>query len=172
MPISRAFLYTSSRVPSKGVPPSRFPPQSAHRERCCVSRALLQLSFKISQWTDSPLIIHLSLEVPGKWSPLHVSHQGPYRERCSISRANGLFIQWYLSETPIKEPSHENGENIRSPSTEPHADRKLTYSGAWPGAPRESFKTLLSLLQCRAAFSMIPSTLAWVDPSPISQHVS
>jgi len=31
---------------------------------------------------------------------------------------------------------------------------------------------LLSPLQCHAAFSTIPSTLAWVDQSPVSQHVS
>jgi len=32
--------------------------------------------------------------------------------------------------------------------------------------------TLLSVPQCHAAFGMIPSTLALVDQSPISQHVS
>jgi len=32
--------------------------------------------------------------------------------------------------------------------------------------------TLLFLPQCHAAFSTIPSTLAWVDQSPVSQHVS
>jgi hypothetical protein len=32
--------------------------------------------------------------------------------------------------------------------------------------------TLLSLPQCHAAFSAIPSTLAWVDQSPISQCAS
>jgi hypothetical protein len=29
----------------------------------------------------------------------------------------------------------------------------------------------LLLLQCRAAFGMIPPTLAWIDQNPISQHV-
>jgi len=29
-----------------------------------------------------------------------------------------------------------------------------------------------SLPQCHAAFSRIPSTLAWVDQTPVSQHVS
>ena len=55
--------------------------------------------------------------------------QGPYGERCSVSRANGLFIHLYLSETPVKEPSHKMGENIQSPSTEPHTDRRSTYNG-------------------------------------------
>jgi len=32
MPVSRAFLYTSSRVPSKTAPPYRFSSQSSHRD--------------------------------------------------------------------------------------------------------------------------------------------
>jgi len=31
-PVSTAFLYTSSRVPSKAAPPSRFPSQSSHKD--------------------------------------------------------------------------------------------------------------------------------------------
>ena len=38
--------------------------------------------------------------------------------------------------------------------------------------PRGSLTTLLSLPQCLAAFGTILSTLAWVDQSPVSQHVS
>jgi len=49
--------------------------------------------------------------------------------------------------------------------------QRPTYNGVQPGSPRESFAILLSLLQCHAAFSMIPSTLAWVDQSPVSQRV-
>jgi len=64
------------------------------------------------------------------------------------------------------------GENIQSPSTEPHADERPTYNGAWPVSPRESFMTLLSLPQCYATVSTIPSTLAWVDQSPVRQRVS
>jgi len=63
------------------------------------------------------------------------------------------------------------GKNIWSPSTEPHADGRATYNGVWPGSPRGSLMTLLSLPQCHAALSTIPSTLAWVDHSPVSQHV-
>jgi len=57
------------------------------------------------------------------------------------------------------------GKNIRSTSTEPHADERPTYSGVQPGAPRGSLTTLLTLPQCHAAFGTIPSTLAWVDYS-------
>ena len=74
--------------------------------------------------------------------------------------------------------SHQEGallhmwQNIQSPSTEPHADRRPTYIGVQPGSPRGSLTTLLSLPQCHAALSMIPSTLAWVYQSPVSQNVS
>jgi hypothetical protein len=33
--------------------------------------------------------------------------RGPCGEICSVYRANGLFIHLYLSETPVKKPSHE-----------------------------------------------------------------
>jgi hypothetical protein len=35
------------------------------------------------------------------------------------------------------------GKEIWSPSVEPHADGKPTYSGAWPCSPRGSLWTLL-----------------------------
>jgi len=62
------------------------------------------------------------------------------------------------------------GKNIRSLSMEPHADRRPTYNGVQPGSPR-GFLTLLSLPLCHAALGTIPSTLAWVDQSPVSQRV-
>jgi len=49
--------------------------------------------------------------------------------------------------------------NIRSPSTEPHAERRPTYDGVQPGSPRRSLT------------STVLSTVAWVDQSPISQLV-
>ena len=36
--------------------------------------------------------------------------RSPYGGRCSLSRASGLFIHQDLSESPVKEPSHEMGE--------------------------------------------------------------
>jgi hypothetical protein len=77
------------------------------------------------------------------------------------------FIHSCISAgVPKKEPPYiHKGKNVRSPSTEPHADGKPTYNGVRPGS-------LLSLPQCYAAFGTIPSTLAWVDQSPVSQHVS
>ena len=96
------------------------------------------------------------------------SQQGLYGERCFVSRANGLFIHFYLSESPKRSPPTKCGENIHSPSTEPHADRRPTYNELQPGSPRGSFTTLLSLPQCHAAFSTIPSILAWLYQSLVS----
>ena len=50
------------------------------------------------------------------------------------------FIHSFTSAgVPKKEPSYIHMEkNIRSPSTEPHADRKPTYNGMRPGSPRGS----------------------------------
>jgi hypothetical protein len=63
------------------------------------------------------------------------------------------------------------GKNIRTPPTEPNADGRPTYNGVRLGSPRGSLTTLLSLPQCHVALGTIPSTLAWVDQSPVSQRV-
>jgi hypothetical protein len=82
------------------------------------------------------LITHLSLKVASKGPPPLVLLQVLYGERCSVSRANGLFIHFlYLSESPVKEPSYEMGESIWSLSTEPHVDRRATYKGVQHGSP-------------------------------------
>jgi hypothetical protein len=116
--------------------------------------------------TSHPLKIHLSLRVPGKSAPSmfpnRVSMEG---DTLSPEPLVYLFIC-------LPEPSYKMGENIRSPSTEPHTDTRPTYSGVWPGSPGGSLLTLLSLLHYHAFLSMIPSTLAWVDQSPVSQCVS
>ena len=141
------------KIPSQQTPQV---PQQAPMER----DALLQ-SF----------LLHLSLRVPGKWAPHHVPQQGSYGDRSFISRANGLFIHLYLSESPIRSPPTKNGENIWSLSMEPHMDGRPTYNQVQPGSPRGTCTKLQSLPLCHAAFSTIPCTLAWVDQSPISQRV-
>jgi len=57
------------------------------------------------------------------------------KDTCFVPRAIGLFVYSYPSE----EPSPENGQNICSPSSEPHMDRRLTYSGVRPGFPTGLF---------------------------------
>ena len=95
----------------------------------------------------------------------------PYGERCSVSRANGLFIQLSLSESPFKELSYEiGGKHTVTVHGAPRG--RKTYTQRVPsGSPRGSFTTLL-LHQCHAAFGKIPSTLAWAEHSPVSQRVS
>ena len=77
--------------------PSRSPvkesPCRYHRERCSISRALLNLSLEEPSVNEPPT--------------LHVPHWGPYGERCSFSRASGLFIHSCHSESPFKELSHK-----------------------------------------------------------------
>jgi hypothetical protein len=115
-------------------------------------------------------VIYISESTANEPPPPSVLHQkGPYGDRCSISKANGWFIHLYLSESPVKEISHETGG--KHTATELHADEMPTYNGVRPGSRSGSFTTLLSLQQCQAAFSMIPSTVAWVDQSPVSQRV-
>jgi len=72
---------------------------------------------------------------------------------------------------PKKKPSYLHKENIRSLSMEPKTDGRPTYNAMQSGSPRGLLMTLLSVPQCHAAFG-IPSTLAWIDQSPVSQHVS
>jgi len=120
-------------------------------------------------------LLHFFFKVSGKWAPLHVPHQGPYGERSFISRANGLLIYSFISVTV--------------PSTElSHKKKRVKYLVTVHGAPRGqkayiqwgaawfpnwgSFTTLQCLPPCHAAFNTIPYTLAWVDQSPVSRHVS
>ena len=111
----------------------------------------------------SGLVIHSYAWVPSQGALQRnpgEKHMVPVHGATNIS-----FIHSYLSESPVREPSNEIlGENILSPSTE------LLVDGG-PGFLRRSFKTLLWPHQCHAAFSMIPSNLAWVDQSPVSQRV-
>jgi hypothetical protein len=46
------------------------------------------------------------------------------------------FIHVYLPEASKRSPSTYMRKNIRSPSTEPHADGRPTYNGVCPGSPR------------------------------------
>jgi len=80
------------------------------------------------------LVIYLFLKDPGNRASLHVPHRVP-KDTCFIPRANGLLVCSYLSE----EPSPENGQNICSPSSKPHVDRRITCSGVRPGFPTRLF---------------------------------
>jgi hypothetical protein len=67
------------------------------------------------------------------------------------------------ARVPKKGALLQNGENIRSPSVEPHTDGRCTYNRVWPGSPRGLLMALLSVPQWHATLGTILSTLAWVD---------
>jgi hypothetical protein len=68
----------------------------------------------------------------------------------------------YVCRRPQKGALLHVRKNIRSPSTEPHAEGRPTYNGVRPGSPRGSLTTLLSLPQCHAALG---ATLMYDAPS-------
>ena len=184
MPVPWALLHISFQIPSKGAPLSGSPNKApAERDAPFPEPSYYLSKFPVNGTPTPPqvpqrgpygeryLFPEPSLKVPFKGAPLTVPQQGPYGEKCPVSRASGLFIHLHLSKFPGKEPSHKIGEHIESLSMEPHMDGRSTYKAVWPGSLRESFMMLLSLHKCHAGFSTIPCTLAWVEQSPVSQHV-
>jgi hypothetical protein len=118
--------------------------------------------------TSHPLKIHLSLRLPGKEASSMFPNRVPMDTGTPLpDPLVYLFIHtfMYVCRSPPKRALLHIGKNIRSPSTEPHADRRPTYNGVWPGSPRGSLMTMLSLPHCHTALGTIPSTLAWVDQS-------
>ena len=104
------------------------------------------------------------------WKDMPVSRASSAYPSGSPAREPSLHL--CLQNSPKNETSYKMGKNIRSPSTEPHADVRPTHSGVWPDSPRGSLTTLLSPTQCHAALVTIPSTLACVEQSPVSQSLS
>jgi hypothetical protein len=127
---------------SRTPPLPRFSSQSPHREGHSVSRAR----------------IYSPLKGPGK-EPLPGSPTGPKWKDKPIPRAIINSINSFTAK------------GIRLPSAEPHMDGRPTYSGVCLVAQGDRFRHCCWLPQCHAAFSTIPSTMAWVDQSPISQYV-
>jgi hypothetical protein len=143
------------------------------------------------------MLLQLFLRIPGKGTPTHLvytsdkkknftfSSKSPVREAPPPCSPNGVPMERdasspepvlhsfiYISHSPqLRSLPTKCRNSVRAPSTEPHADGRPTYNGVWSGSPRGSCTTLLSLPRCRAVFSTIPSTLAWVDQSSVSQRV-
>jgi hypothetical protein len=86
-----------------------------------------------------PLKIHLSLRVPSKGSPPCSPTGSLWRGILCLQ--SHWSIHLCLPESPKKE-SYKMWKNIRSLSTEPHADRRPIYNGVQPGSPRGSLTTL------------------------------
>jgi len=149
-----------SQFPVNGPPP-QVPQRDPYVER--------QPSAEPS--TSHPLKIHLPLRVPGKEAPSMLHNRVPM-DRYTLSPEPLVYLFMYVCRVPKKEPTYKMGKNIRLPSTGPHADGRPIYIGVQSGSPSGSLMTVLSLPQCHAALGTIPSTLAWVDQSPVSQCVS
>jgi hypothetical protein len=99
---------------------------------------------------------------PVKDPTLHGSSTG------SLWRVFRSQMQWFIhsfiqsviriSQSPqLRSSPTKQGENILSPSTEPHADGRPSYNGVRPGSPRGSFTTLLLLPQSYAGFISRPT---------------
>jgi len=142
MPITRTFFYMSPGIPSK--------------QSLLIQQNLTFLSQSLV-----------------KESPLHGPPVGPLW-RVMLHFQSQWFIHSfiYISQSPqLRSSPMKEGKHLWSAYTEIHADRRPTYNGVWPGSPRGLFMTLLLLPHCHAAFSTIPSTLACVDQSSVSQNV-
>jgi len=158
------YPFLSKSPVSKSHPGSPVGPLWREIPTC---RAYLCLSWYIS--------FYLSLRVPGKGAPSIFPNRVPMdRDTPSPEPLVYTFIHsfMFVCRSPQKGAFLHMGKNIRSPSTELHVDRRPTYNGVQHSSPRGLLMTLLSSHQCHAAFSTIPCTLAWVDQSPVSQHVS
>ena len=85
-PVWRDITFPDPSHMSLGVsgkdPPSRFPIVASMERDACFRSLVLQIS-----WSPPP------------WFPSG--------ERCTVSRASGLFIHSYLSESPVKDVSHK-----------------------------------------------------------------
>jgi len=94
----------------------------------------------------------------------------------TVTRATGLlFIHsfMYVCRSPQKGALlHTYGEKCKVTVHGATCRQKAykQWGAAW--LPKGIVTTMLSLPQCHAALGTIPSTLAWVDQSPVSQHVS
>jgi hypothetical protein len=88
-----------------------------------------------------------------------------------LSFQSQCFIYSFIriSPTPHLRSSSTKQGKICGQCPRRRAGRRSTYDGVRPGSPRGWLTPLLSLNQCHADFSTIPSTVAWVDQSPVSQ---
>ena len=100
------------------------------------------LSLNISLFilpSESPVREPTLCSVTGSPRAAILRHQSHW---CTFHSFIHSFIHSCMSAgVPKKEPSYiHTGKNVRSPSTEPHADRRPTNNGVQPGSPRGSLR--------------------------------
>jgi len=161
-------IYYSFHSKSSGKRiPSRFPNGAPVERDTRLQRIFMSLLSLFIFPSESAAREPLPCSLTGSpWSGI-LRHQNHW----SIHSFIHSFMYSYVCRSPQKGVLLQMGKSMWSPSTEPHAEGRPTYNGVRPGSPRGSLTILLSLPQCHAAFSTIPSILAWVDQSPISQRV-
>ena len=120
---------------------------------------------------------YLSLRVPGKGAPsmfpnrVPMGSDTPSPEPLVYFSFFHSFIHVCLLESPERSPRIYIWVKIGHHHRTPRRHKAyIQWRVVW--FPKGIVMTLLSLPQRHAAFGVIPSTLAWVDQSPISQHVS
>jgi hypothetical protein len=99
--------------------------------------------------------------------------------RCSVSRASGLFIYSYLSESPVKEFCHgTGGKHMITVHGAPGRRKAYIQWGAARFPKWIIYDTaittplLCSLQHDTFRWPVIPSTLAWADERPVTQPMS
>jgi len=115
-----------------------------------------------------PLKIHLSPRVSGKGSP------SMFPNRICMERdtpSPGPLVYPFMFARVPKKGALQNGEKHKVIVHGAPCKQKayIQWGAAW--FPKGSLTTLLSVPQCYVALGMIPSTLAWVDRSHVSQCV-
>jgi hypothetical protein len=121
--------------------------------------------------TSHPLKIHLSLRVPGKKAPTMFPNR-VLMDTDTPSPQPLVYLFMYVCQSTQKGALLQNGENHEVIVHGAPCRQKAYIQWGMAWFPKGLLRTLLSLSQCHAALGTIPSTLAWVDQSPISQHVS
>jgi hypothetical protein len=122
MPISRAFLTISSRVPSKGALPTG-PLHWACLER---NAPFLEL--------PNP-----SLKVPGRWAPFQVPQGGPYGKRCPFPEPFLPILQGTQQGSPPSRFSSQSSHRERCPTSRAPFSHlsKSPVDEPTPGCPAE-----------------------------------
>jgi len=155
-----------SKSPGKRIP-SRFP-----------NGALMERHTRLQGiFTSQYISFYLSLRLPSKGAPSMFPNRVPMG-RDTPSPEPLVYFQSFIHSCMSAGVSrkgallHTHGEKHTVTVHGAPCRRKayIQWDAAW--FPKGIVTTLLSLPQCHAAFGMVPSTLAWVDQSPVSQHVS
>ena len=117
MPFSRTLLYISFWFPSKGA----HLPGSLNR---------------------APIGRDAPFQSPNTGASFMFPLRGPYGERCSVSRASGLFIHLCLSESPEKSPPMKWGKTVTVHGSPQGWKAYIQWGAAW--YPKEIVNTAIT----------------------------